>query len=114
MPRAQRERPARRAFGGAPGQAATNLFAAVDADGTLLKNSSATAAARADVGTYRVQFDTDVTRCVYLATAGQDSGALFDDYHLYTSRTGTSTVNVEIFDEKNNQLDRPFSLAVSC
>jgi hypothetical protein len=99
---------------GASGRPASNVFVAIDADGTLLKNSGATAAARADVGTYRIQFDTDLTRCVYLATAGQDSGALFENYHLYTSRTGTSTVNVEIFDEKNNRLDRPFSLAVIC
>jgi hypothetical protein len=33
---------------------------------------------------------------------------------LYTRRTGTSTVNVQVFDEKNNPLDRPFSLAVVC
>jgi hypothetical protein len=79
-----------------------------------LKNSGAAAAARTDVGTYRVLFDTDVTGCVYLATAGQDSGALFEDYHLYTSRTGTSTVNVVVLDEKNNPLDWPFSLAVIC
>ena len=36
------------------------------------------------------------------------------DYHVYTSRTGTSTVNVQVFDEKNNPLDRPFFLAVIC
>jgi Collagen triple helix repeat (20 copies) len=99
---------------GVPGQSARTLFAAVDADGALLKSGGATAVARGDVGTYRVLFDTDITNCVYLATAGQDTNALFEDYHLYTSRTGTSTVNVEVFDEKNNPLDRPFFLAVIC
>jgi collagen triple helix repeat protein len=99
---------------GTPGQSASNLFAAVDSDGTLLKDSGATAAARADVGTYRIQFDTDITKCVYLATAGQDTGSLFEDYHLYTSRTGTSTVNVQVFDEKNSPLDRPLFVAVIC
>jgi hypothetical protein len=99
---------------GAPGQPASNFFAAVDAGGTLLKNSGATAAGRADIGAYRVLFDADVTNCVYVATAGQDTGPLFEDYHLYTSRTGTSTVNVQVFDEKNNPLDRPFFLAVVC
>jgi hypothetical protein len=99
---------------GAPGQPATNLFAAVDSDGTLLRGSGATATERGDVGTYRIQFDTDITNCVYLATAGQDTGSLFEDYHLYTSRTGTSTVNVQVFDEKNISLDRPFLLAVIC
>jgi Collagen triple helix repeat (20 copies) len=99
---------------GAPGQPASTFFAAVDAGGTLSKNSGATAAARTDVGTYRVLFDSDVSRCVYLATAGQDIGAPFEDYHLYTSRTATSTVNVRVFDEKNNPLDRPFFLAIVC
>jgi hypothetical protein len=99
---------------GTPGQSASNLFAAVDSDGTLLKGSGATAAASSDVGTYRIQFNTDITNCVYVATAGQDTNSLFEDYHLYTSRTGTSTVNVQVFDEKNNSLDRPFFLAVIC
>ena len=45
---------------------------------------------------------------------GQDAGSLFLDYHLYTSRTGANTVNVEIFDEKNSPLDLPFYLAVFC
>jgi hypothetical protein len=79
-----------------------------------LKNSGTAAAARTGAGTYRVQFGTDITGCVYLATAGEDSGAPIEDYHLYTSRTGTSTVNVEIFDEKNDLFDRPFDLAVFC
>jgi hypothetical protein len=99
---------------GAPGQPGSNFFAAVDAGGTLLKNSGATAATRAGVGAYRVLFDADVTNCVYVATAGQDTGSLFEDYHLYTSRTSTSTVNVQIFDEKDNPFDRAFSLAVIC
>jgi len=99
---------------GTPGQSASSLFAAVDSDGTLLKGSGATAAARADVGTYRIQFDTDITHCIYLATAGQDTGSLFEDYHLYTSRTGTSTVNVQVFDEKNSPFDRPLFVAVIC
>jgi len=99
---------------GTPGQPATRLFVALDADGALLKNSGATVAARTGPGTYRILFTADITNCVYLATAGDDSGTLFEDYHLYTSRTGTNTVNVEIFDEKNDPLDRPFDLAVLC
>jgi hypothetical protein len=99
---------------GAPGQLATKLFVAIDAGGTLTKNSGATSATRASAGVYRISFNTDITNCVYLATGGQDAGALFEDYHLYTSRTGTNTVNIQIFDEKNNPLDRSFYLAVFC
>ena len=99
---------------GATGQSATKLFVAMDAAGTLTKNSGATSAARASAGAYRVVFNTNIANCVYLATGGQDAGALFEDYHLYTSRTGTSTVNVQIFDEKNSPLDRSFYLAVLC
>ena len=99
---------------GVPGQSATKLFVAMDAGGTLTKNSGASAADRPNPGVYRIDFNTDITDCVYLATAGQDDGGLFEDYHLYTSRTGTNTVNVVIFDEKNNPLDRSFYLAVFC
>ena len=99
---------------GAPGQSATKVFVAVDAGGTLSKNSGALSATKAGVGVYRIGFDTNITGCVYLATAGQDSGGLFEDYHLYTSRTGTNTVNVQIFDEKNDPFDRSFYLAVFC
>jgi len=99
---------------GAPGQSATKLFVAMDADGTLTKNSGATLATKAGTGVYRIGFDTNITGCVYLATAGRDSGGLFEDYHLYTSRTGTNTVNVQIFDEKNDPFDRSFYLAVFC
>ena len=100
---------------GPPGQAATTLFVALDAGGTITRSSGVTDASRASAGVYRIAFGADITNCVYLATAGQDDGgSLFDAYHLYTSRTGTSTVNVEIFDANNNSLDRPFFLAVVC
>ena len=99
---------------GAPGQPATKLFVAMDADGTLTKNSGATLATRAGAGVYRISFNTDIRNCVYLATSGQDGGSFIEDYHLYTSRTGTSTVNVAIFDAENNPLDRPFYLGVFC
>jgi hypothetical protein len=99
---------------GAPGQAATKLLVAVAANGTLTKNSGATSAARTSAGVYRVVFHANVTNCVYLATGGQDAGSLFEDYHLYTSRTGTNTVDVQILDEKNNPFDRSFYLAVIC
>jgi hypothetical protein len=99
---------------GAPGQSATKLFVALDAGGTPTKNSGATLATRASAGVYRIAFNANITHCVYVATGGQDAGALFENYHLYTSRTGTNTVNVEIFDEKNSPLDRSFYLAVLC
>jgi hypothetical protein len=100
---------------GAPGQSATKLFVAMDASGTPTKNSGATLATRAGAGVYRIAFNTDITNCVYLATGGQDvGGSLVEDYHLYTSRTATSTVNVEIFDANNDPLDLPFYLAVFC
>ena len=99
---------------GVPGQPASNLFVAVDADGTLLKNNGATELSRSSAGIYRIGFGANITNCVYLATAGQDDASLSEDYHVYTSRTGTSTVNVEIFDANNDAADRPFSLAVFC
>ncbi len=99
---------------GAPGQSATKLFVALDADGTLTKNSGATLATKAGTGVYRIDFNTDITNCVYLGTAGQDDGGVSGDYNLYTSRTSTTTVNVVIFDGSNNAIDLPFYLAVFC
>jgi len=99
---------------GAPGPSATKLFVALDADGTLTKNSGATLATKAGTGVYRISFNTDITNCVYLATAGQDAGGVSGDYNIFTSRTGTTTVNVVIFDGSNNTIDLPFSLAVFC
>jgi hypothetical protein len=99
---------------GAPGLSATKLFVAMDAGGTLTKNSGATLATRANVGVYRISFNTDITNCVYVATGGQDAGSLFEDYHLYPSRTGANTVNVAIFDATNSPLDLSFYLAVFC
>ena len=90
---------------GVPGQSATKLFVAMHAAGALTKDSGATAAERAGTGSYRIAFNTDITNCAYLATAGQDTGPLVEDYHLYTSRTGSNTVNVAIFDGSNNPLD---------
>jgi hypothetical protein len=99
---------------GTPGQSAATVFAAVDAAGALAKNSGVTSASRASAGVYRISFNANIANCVYLASGGQDAGGLFEDYHLYTSRTGANTVNVQIFDEKNNPLDRSFYLAVLC
>ncbi len=61
---------------GAPGRSATKLFVALDAGGTLTKNSGATLAVRPDTGIYRIAFNTYITNCVYLATAGQDAGGV--------------------------------------
>jgi len=99
---------------GAPGQSATKLFVAMDADGTLTKNSGATLATKAGTGVYRISFNTDITNCVDLGSAGQDAGGVSGNYNLFTSRTGTTTVNVAIFDGTNTLVDQPFNLAVFC
>src|SRR5881227_1723479 len=46
---------------GVPGQSATKLFVALDADGTLTKNSGATLASYPVTGVYRITFNTDIT-----------------------------------------------------
>jgi hypothetical protein len=99
---------------GAPGRSANTLFAALAADGTVLKSRGVTSAERSGAGTYRVLFDTDITACVYVATAGEDSSALSDDYHIFTSRTSTSTVNVLVSDANDDPFDRPVNLVVAC
>ena len=69
-------------------QVINGSLAAVDAGGTVTRSSGATSAQRTSAGVYRMTFTTDITNCVYLATAGQDAGSLFLDYHLYTKPHG--------------------------
>ena len=81
---------------GAPGQSASNLFVAIDSDGTLSEEQRRDGCVdRAGVGVYRIQFDTDITELRLPRDGGTGQRrSLFEDYHVYTSRTGTSTVNV--------------------
>jgi len=71
-------------------------------------------ATKAGTGVYRISFNTDITNCVYLGSAGQDAGLLSENYSLSTSRTNTNTVNVAIVDATNTPIDLPFSLGVFC
>ena len=100
---------------GLQGQPATKLFAVINADGSLLRGSGVTSSSMPSAAVYHIAFSTNITGCAYLANAGQDAGgAIYDNYHLYTSRTGTDTVVVEIYDNTNSPLQRPFYLAVLC
>jgi hypothetical protein len=81
------------------------LFAAVNADGSLVTGSrGATAATRSDAATqtYRITFNRDVSRCAYTASPTGDSS----DFALgvssgATSSTATSKPNDVIVDQRD-------------
>lgn len=98
---------------GEPGAAATKLFAAVDSDGTLGKNSGAVSATNTGTGFYNVVFDRDISGCVYIATVGTDAFSAIPAM-LSTTRTGTDTVRVRATDDAGAAFDRPFYLGVFC
>jgi hypothetical protein len=89
-------------------------FAAVDSAGVLGKHNGATSASRIGTGSYQVVFGANITNCVYLATGGQDGDGLSVPMVVYTSLSGTNTVQVLFFDTSSNPIDRPFYLAVIC
>lgn len=56
---------------GPAGAPATNLWAVVEGDGTLVRGSGVTSAAQPDPpGGYEVIFNQDVTGCAYVASPG--------------------------------------------
>ncbi len=101
---------------GDPGSSAVRLFASVASDGTLGRNSGATAAGRyiAMAGFYVVTFDADLTDCVFIATVGTDDALIASGGMISTARLGKNTVRVATTSGAGSGLDRPFYLAVHC
>jgi hypothetical protein len=67
------------------------MSAVVATDGTLGRNSGAASAAKTAGGTYTVQFDRDVTDCVYAASLGDISTGLPPVGTALVSRSGTDS-----------------------
>jgi hypothetical protein len=101
---------------GDPGAPATKLWAVVIADGTLVRNSGATASSHITGGEYQVTFNQNVTACSYLATIGNPAefepppGAIITALRAGT----TNAVYVATFDLAGTHSDRNFHLAVFC
>jgi hypothetical protein len=92
------------------------MSAVVATDGTLGRNSGAASAAKTAGGTYTVQFDRDVTDCVYAASLGDISTGLPPVGTALVSRSGTdsATVFVETVNPAGTLTDASFHLIVFC
>ncbi len=102
------------ALGAAPAQAAAaNLFARVNANGTLAHGSGVTSVTHIGTGRYEVTFSANVRSCAYVAaTINVSSQAL----QVFTAGGHLSAdgVYVETKNQGGGLTDGPFNLAVDC
>jgi hypothetical protein len=90
-------------------------FATVGSDGTLLNGRGATGAIHFTPGNYEVDFDHNVSNCVFTATLSAPGGGVAPGSVTVAGRANTtSAVYVETFDSSGNDADRGFSLNVRC
>jgi hypothetical protein len=107
---------------GPAGDAATNLTAYVNSDGTLLGGKGVVSAAKLPfifpAGSYDVQFDRNVDTCVYSVTMTKTDGvAVLTPGEVAARPRGPSQLSdvmVGTFDSAGTSQDRPFHLAVFC
>jgi hypothetical protein len=105
------------------GEPATNLYALVKQDGTLLYGEGVSLIGKSNTGTYDVTFNRNVADCVPVATAGSYSSVAgdfqgnfaFSDAIASTIHNGNDTVTVRFFQATTEALsDTSFNLALFC
>jgi hypothetical protein len=102
------------ALGAGTAQAASaNLFASVNANGTLAHGNGVTGVTHLGTGRYEVTFSANVRRCAYVATTihahSQALGVFTASGHL-----SVRGVYVEAKNQGGGLTDGPFNLAVDC
>jgi hypothetical protein len=96
---------------GAPGTSGSSgPWAVVNADGSLARGSGVVTVVHPVAGSYRVQFNRNISACAWLATTRASFG--FVETEIYGSTT--DTVLVRTRDPGNSDSDRSFHLAVVC
>jgi hypothetical protein len=92
---------------------ARNLFAVVDADGTLVSGNNVDSVTHLATGQYEVVFNRNVSRCAYIATT---KNAYSQAMQAYTAGGHTSDrgVYVETKNQGGGLQDGPFNLVVAC
>jgi hypothetical protein len=96
---------------GAPGASASAAWAVVNANGSPARGSGVVAVVHSTIGTYRVQFNKNISACAWLATI-RGTSFCFVTTELFG--TTTDTVLVRTRDPNNFDQDRAFHLAVVC
>jgi hypothetical protein len=106
---------------GEPGLPATNLWAAVRANGTKARGSGVTSTTRLSAGFYEVTFGQSVSSCGFVATIGNPdlleipAGQIGASQNLGGGFSNLPTqVLVSTTNSAGNTQDLPFFLAVTC
>jgi hypothetical protein len=93
----------------------TNLWAVVNADGSLARGSGVTSTAKVGTGSYNVVFNQDVGQCVYEATIGQPaSGTATGDADVALLLGNTKGIYLETRNNTGTLADLPSHLLVVC
>ena len=105
---------------GAAGQNATNLWAVLNPDGSLIRGSHVVSTGKVDfggstTGSYEVIFDRNLTGCVYVATLG-GANTVISEGQITTHPRNNNVNGVFIFtyDSAAVRVDRLFQVAVLC
>src|SRR5262249_1197443 len=103
------------AAGSLPGAhaASPNLFARVDASGTLLNGSGVSTVDHLSAGRYEVTFATDVSGCAYVSTTENANSQAIQSYTA-GGHSSANGVYVEVKNQGGGLMDGPFDLVVDC
>ncbi|MCW3050037.1 MAG: hypothetical protein JWO74_4321 [Solirubrobacterales bacterium] len=99
---------------GPPGPAAVRYFAAVSANGQLVRgNATSSDHTNAGSGLYTIGFGASTSACAYSATLGTTDGNAAPAGRV-TVRDDGGKVGVQTFDASGAAADLPFHLIVAC
>ncbi len=93
--------------------ASTNLFASVNADGTLNHGNDVTSVTHIGVGQYEVRFSANVRNCAYVATT-INSGSQALQVFTASGHLSADGVYVETKNQGGGLTNGPFDLVVDC
>jgi hypothetical protein len=99
---------------GEKGDAATKLFAVVDASGNATVKSSGVSSSKTGPNTYAVTFPQSVSNCAPVVSVGFTGGSNGGEATASVPAAGANVVNVATFNEAGSEDDKAFSLAVFC
>lgn len=103
----------------APGAGAFTYFAVVSKTGKLGRRVGAVSATPLGTGHYRVDFNLNVSQCIFVATLGRANtvGGAYEAASYVTVASAASDANgvfVETRGVRGRLRDRPFHLLVAC
>ncbi len=91
------------------------LFAVINANGSVARGKGEAAATRVSAGYYRIGFYRNITGCAYVATVGGVAAEVVTGIANVTRTTGSnSNISVRTFTLNGTAADRSFHLYIDC